>query len=396
MKHNKFLISLFLIIIFGSFLSTGIKYVLVEKGIISLAVSDNYKVYEKKKENNIIDKLDNLIESMKVKIDNVLINHFPFYFQINKLYQDINIKTDKLFLNDNDIPLGTDSSGEYIFFNQKDGFYYNRTQYNRKELDQRMLKQASFFNALSNKGIDLYLYLPSKYEMTKVPDYNLNDYYERFKGLLNDDIKVKEMEINTVEEYKKYFYLTDHHWNMKGSLVGYYEIMDMLKEKPIDDLIVFNHEEREFYGSYAKSMSSDLAFDYVSDVTLQLDYKVNISDPKFKPREIRLDRENQKFYNYFVQFFNGQYSKIIYDVDNNSKDNLLIMSDSYVWSIDYLIASSFNKTHVINLKYGDLKGNNFNLSDYIKENNISKVLFLYEAESIMFDQYNYDFEGRVK
>ena len=396
MKHKKFLISLFLIIIFGSFLSTGIKYVLVEKGIISLAVSDNYKVYEKKKENNIIDKLDNLIESIKVKIDNVLINHFPFYFQINKLYQDINIKTDKLFLNDNDIPLGTDSSGEYIFFNQKYGFYYNRTQYNRKELDQRMLKMASFFNALSNKGIDLYLYLPSKYEMTKVPDYNLNDYYERFKDLLNDDIKVKEMEINTVEEYKKYFYLTDHHWNMKGSLVGYYEIMDMLKEKPIDDLIVFNHEEREFYGSYAKSMSSDLAFDYISDVTINLDYKVNINDSKFKPRQIRLDRENQKFYNYFVQFFNGQYDKIIYDFENNTKDNLLIMSDSYVWSIDYLIASSFNKTHVINLKYGDLKGNNFNLSDYIKENNISKVLFLYEAESIMFDQYNYDFEGRVK
>ena len=32
----------------------------------------------------------------------------------------------------------------------------------------------------------------------------------------------------------------------------------------------------------------------------------------------------------------------------------------------------------------------------LAENNIDKVLFLYEGGSILFDQYDYDFEGRVK
>ena len=78
-----------------------------------------------------------------------------------------------------------------------------------------------------------------------------------------------------------------------------------------------------------------------------------------------------------------------------SKDNLLIMSDSFAWSIDYLIASSFNNTHVINLRYDEFKNNSFNLTKYIKDNHITKVLFLYESGSTMFDQYNYNFTGRV-
>ena len=110
---------------------------------------------------------------------------------------------------------------------------------------------------------------------------------------------------------------------------------------------------------------------------------------------IRLDR-SYKYYDYYVQYFNGQYGNIVYDYHNDEKENLLIMSDSYAWSIDYLIASNFNKTHVINLRYDEYKNNSFDLVKYVKDNNISKVLFLYSAEAILFDNYNYDFVGRVK
>ena len=111
---------------------------------------------------------------------------------------------------------------------------------------------------------------------------------------------------------------------------------------------------------------------------------------------IILQKEDIKYYDYFTHYFDGRYDKVIYDFEQSNKENLLIMSDSYAWSIDYLIASSFNKTHVINLRYGELKDNSFNLSKYIEDNNISKVLFLYEGEAIIFDQYNYNFIGRVK
>ena len=52
---------------------------------------------------------------------------------------------------------------------------------------------------------------------------------------------------------------------------------------------------------------------------------------------------------------------------------------------------------ISNLRRDDeYKNKKFNLSKYVSDNNISKVLFLYEGGSSMFDQYDYDFEGRVK
>ena len=154
-----------------------------------------------------------------------------------------------------------------------------------------------------------------------------------------------------------------------------------------------------YYGSLAKTALNDNINDYISDVDIKLDYDVYVNgksaDSLFKPREIRLDR-SYKYYDYYVQYFNGQYGNVVYDYHNNDKENLLIIGDSYSWQIDYLIANSFNKTHVINLRYDEYKNKDFNLSKYVSDNNISKVLFLYEGGSTIFDQYDYDFEGRVK
>ena len=149
----------------------------------------------------------------------------------------------------------------------------------------------------------------------------------------------------------------------------------------------------------AKTALNDIIYDYISDIDYNPTYKVMVNDkmPKeiFKPREIRLDRD-YKYYDYYVSYFNGQYGKVVYDFNNASKENILIVGDSYTWQIDYLLAQHFNKTHVINLRYDEFKDNVFDLSSYVKNNNISKVLFLYDGGSTLFDQYNYNFEGRVK
>ena len=123
MKKGRFLIYTFLIILFGTCLSIGINFGLVKLGIISLSTNDNIKVYEKVKENNIIDKFNNITGSIKVKLENLLNNHFPFYFQINKLFQDVNVIGSEIILPNLDIPLGTDSAGELIFYNKNDNFY---------------------------------------------------------------------------------------------------------------------------------------------------------------------------------------------------------------------------------------------------------------------------------
>ena len=361
-------------------------------------MTDNWVYFEAKPESNIIDKLDNKFNQIKTAVENRVTNYFPFYIELNTIYQNFNFKTNKLLYN-TDVPLKTNSDEEYIFYNKEDNFYYLENKYTKEELDNRLETQVKFFNSLSNKGIDVNIYIPTRYEITTLKNNNLNSYISLFSNKLNSNINITAMNIKDIETYKKYFYKTDHHWTIYGALDGYKDIMNMLDADVMDVDNIVTLKDRKYYGSLAKSIMNGEVNDYITDIKVDLDYDVLVNGEKpdelFKPRKLKMDRD-YKYYDYYVQYFNGQYGNVIYDYHNEEKDNLLIMSDSNAWQIDYLIAASYNKTHVINLRYDEYKNDSFDLRRYMEVNDISKVLFLCDGETILFDQFNYDFIGRVK
>ena len=397
MKRDKVFNAVFCGIIGGVCLYIPVHFMLVHIGVVTKTSNDNQMVFEPVVEKNIGDKLSNKVNAVKNRLENEVTNSFPFYNSLNGLYQNFNYYMNSFFYKE--VSLKTNSDNEYIFYNKENDFYYLENQYSKDELDKRLDIQVAMFNKLANLDIDMYLYFPTRYELTKLKDNNLNSYVDIFKDKLSSKIKVANMDITSLEQYKNYFYKTDHHWNMNGALAGYYDIMDILGKAPVDNLEVVNKRERKFYGSMAKSVLNDKTYDYILDVDKKLDYDVLVNGKQasevFKPRQIRLDRD-YLYYDYYVQYFNGQYGEICYDYHKDKEENLLILSDSYAWQIDYLIASSFNKTYVVNLRYDKWKKEDLNLEEYMKERNIKKVLFLYEGGSMMFDQYNYNLEGRIK
>lgn len=397
MKKDKVFNAVFCGIIGGVCLYIPVHFMLVHIGVVTKTSNDNQMVFEPISEKNIGDKLSNKVSAIKTRLENEITNSFPFYNSLNGLYQNFNYYMNSFFYKE--VPLKTNSDNEYIFYNKENDFYYLENQYSKDELDKRLDMQVAMFNKLANLDIDMYLYFPTRYELTKLKDNNLNSYVGIFKDKLSSKIKVANMDITSLEQYKNYFYKTDHHWNMNGALAGYYDIMDILGKVPVDNLEVVNKRERKFYGSMAKSVLNNKTYDYILDVDKKLDYDVLVNGKQasevFKPRQIRLDRD-YLYYDYYVQYFNGQYGEICYDYHKDNEENLLILSDSYAWQIDYLIASSFNKTYVVNLRYDKWKKEDLNLEEYMKERNIKKVLFLYEGGSMMFDQYNYNLEGRIK
>ena len=397
MKRDKIFNAVFCGIIGGVCLYIPVHFMLVHIGVVAKTSNDNQMVFEPISEKNIGDKLSNKVNAIKTRLENEITNSFPFYNSLNGLYQNFNYYMNSFFYKE--VPLKTNSDNEYIFYNKENDFYYLENQYSKDELDKRLDMQVAMFNKLANLDIDMYLYFPTRYELTKLKDNNLNSYVDIFKDKLSLKIKVANMDITSLEQYKNYFYKTDHHWNMNGALAGYYDIMDILGKVPVDNLEVVNKRERKFYGSMAKSVLNNKTYDYILDVDKKLDYDVLVNGKQasevFKPRQIRLDRD-YLYYDYYVQYFNGQYGEICYDYHKDNEENLLILSDSYAWQIDYLIASSFNKTYVVNLRYDKWKKEDLNLEEYMKKRNIKKVLFLYEGGSMMFDQYNYNLEGRIK
>ncbi len=397
MKKDKIFNAVFCGIIGGVCLYIPVHFMLVHIGVVTKTSNDNQVAFEPVAEKNIVDKVSNKVNAVKNRLENEVTNSFPFYNSLNGLYQNFNYYMNSFFYKE--VPLKTNSDSEYIFYNKENDFYYLENQYSKEELDKRLDTQVKMFNKLANLDIDMYLYFPTRYELTKLKDNNLSSYVDSFKDKLSSKIKVANMDITSLEQYKNYFYKTDHHWNMNGALAGYYDIMDILGKASVDNLEVVNKRERKFYGSMAKSVLNNKTYDYILDIDKKLDYDVLVNGKQasevFKPRQIRLDRD-YLYYDYYVQYFNGQYGEICYDYHKDKEENLLILSDSYAWQIDYLIASSFNKTYVVNLRYDKWKKEDLNLEEYMKERNIKKVLFLYEGGSMMFDQYNYNLEGRIK
>lgn len=396
MKYNLFIVLCFLIIIFGVLFWYPIKHFLVVTGISELQTTDNWIFFERTKE-GIVGKISDSLIEKKTMIENRTTNYFPFYHTLNTFVYNFNYNLNSLIYS-NDIPIGLNSDNEYIFLNTNSDYYYLRSRLNLDELDNRLDSQINFFNELSesNENVSLNIYIPTSYELTTLSSNNLNSYISTFVNRLNKGINTSVMKINSNKGYKDYFYSTDHHWNINGALSGYKDIMTMLNKNYRTDLNVVTIDNLKYHGSIAKSSLSTRVSDNFYDIDLNLDYKVLVNgkeNSSHKPRKMTYSGNNA-FFDYYVHYFNGQYGMVEYDYDNK-EDNLLIFNDSYGWEIDYLIASHYNKTYVVNLRYDDYKMGGFNYNEFINNNNIKDVLFLYQGESTLFDQYDYGMNSKI-
>ena len=236
MQKDKRLVVVFLVVIFGVFLCIPSKFILVKMGIMSMNM-DNFSEYKGNTEKNIVDKLNNIVGKIENNIENKVTNYFPLYSNLNTLYQRVNFASNKLLFKD--VPIKTNSDGEYIFYDKVNEFYYLTNKYSDEELDARLEKQVKFFNELSNKGINVNIYIPTRYEFTELKENNLSKFLDEFVNKLDSKINTRVMNVTSIDEYKKYFYKTDHHWTIYGALDGYQDICDMLGIQKLNDLKQF-------------------------------------------------------------------------------------------------------------------------------------------------------------
>lgn len=388
MKKDRFIIAVFLVIIFGVFVLYPVKYLLIKIDKISFNSSDNWKTYEKSG-NLIKDK----VMALETAIDNRTTNYFPLYEKITSGFYNFNIKLDSLF--SSKVYIKSNSDGENLFYDNQNNFYFLLNNLSSEQLNNRLKNQISFYNDINTKysDINLYIYLPLRYEVTNLSDiHNLNNYVVTFKNSLNKNIKVSSLDSLDLSQYLTYFYKTDHHYNSVGALKAYNDIVTMMDINNIKT-IPFKCIYTPYYGSLAKTALNKNVSDNLLDLDYQNDVEFNQNDDKFKTRKIV--KKTNPFYDYYISYYNGQYDEIKYKSDVKNNKNLLIISDSLSWQIDYIIAENFENTYVINLRYGKWKNQKLYLQEYLSEHNITDILFLQEAEQQMFDLYNHNISDRV-
>lgn len=383
--QKKIFIITFLLIIYGLLILYPINYLLVKTNKVSIT-----NFYSTNITNN------NIINRLKASVTNKSINYLFMYDKVIEIHKKVNAKLNKKLYNlfkFDYYPVGINNDGEYIFRNDEKYILYNNL--NDRDLNHRLNDQIDFFN---NLDTNVYVFIPYRYEYLNLDNKNnirnMSTYRIKFINHVNNNVKIAEFMVDNEADYNKYFYHTDHHFNMEGALLSYQEIMKLLNKKAGNYHV--DVKKMDYLGSMAKSSYLKDIKDnfYTSDFKLK-DYDVLVdgkTNDTYKPKTIKLS--NNPFYDEYVHYYNGLFGLREYDFHNN-KDNLLILEDSYGWQIDDLIASNYNKTYIIDLRYYDFNNKPLSLKEFSKKNNIKDVLFIYEAGSIFFDQYDYGMKDKV-
>ncbi len=247
---------------------------------------------------------------------------------------------------------------------------------------ERIQRAAKVFNQAENVKKYLYFIRNSRaQDFRALPEEN-----DRVYELVKDAYRADRYGCFAAENYDDYcrlFYQTDHHWNHRGADKGYREIVKLLEvgEEPIDP-------DREqafdvvFNGSYArqtKELCADEPFTVYTYPTAKLKTELNGKRGVYGHQNLyagnRFPTDNLR--NHYAYYYGGDYGEIVLDNGKSRGRNLLVLADSYSNPINMLLASHFDRTCIIDLRYyAKDMGVEFDINDYIRKHEIDSLLIM--------------------
>lgn len=309
--------------------------------------------------------------------------------KINKLSTNISIK---LFFDKNMYDIIPVKNGLYKIFGS-DYLVYSKSDIS--SLINGSKEMLSIINKVQEKFSSKKVYV---FKVTRETDFEIDDEYTLFvNDFLNDNTKYSSLKgIDSYDDYKKYFYKSDHHWNNYGQYEGYNQIADLLgitNKISIESVDCF---DVYFRGSKARQVGDLNIMDQFCVNNYDLDefkLTVNGEDPGIsKNRKRYYDKNVLKYSNasHYSDFYGLDYGEMIYEFKNNrNKNNILVFVDSYSNPINELIASNYNNSYFIDLRnYENLKGKKFVLSDYLKEHDVDEILFLGNINFFVMNEFH--------
>jgi len=261
-------------------------------------------------------------------------------------------------------------------------------------IESALEKKANDLNAMFDRHKDIEFYM---YYIEKDTDINfetnekIGAYEYLYKNINLPDNKKARFKTDSFKDFKENFYVTDHHWNATGSYKGYCEVFDLLectgkKIEPIDSSAL----PGAFKGS--KTQGEKTAAYSEEFVVNRFDFpemkiKINGADAEDygQQQNYKVGKEENPSY---ALYYGDDMGEIIFDTGDSSKESILLIGESYDNAILKLIASHFNKTYSIDLRfYTAYMGKEFHLAEYLRKNNIKKVLLIGNIDYYVSDEF---------
>lgn len=229
---------------------------------------------------------------------------------------------------------------------------------------------------IKNSKIPVYVYFIESDSTYNFETNTKSDIFQKLKDNINTD-KVYEFKVNSFDDYKEYFYKTDHHWNYKGAYKAYSDLVDILKLKNKIEYTSISCNSQNLSGSKAKTMG---AYEIITEPFCGYNFELNNYKTYINGKEEEFygekNIEDVELVSY-ANYYGSDYAEVIIDNNKPKKENILLVGESYDNAIINLLATHYNKLFSIDLRhYENEFGKKFNYKEYIKENDIDKILLI--------------------
>ncbi|MDE6261308.1 MAG: hypothetical protein K2M42_10705 [Oscillospiraceae bacterium] len=314
--------------------------------------------------------------------------------QLAEIYKKVFHRTSSYYLKAAADPILSRCEGQYVnymgilVFNR----YITYSPRSLSALTQPLEKKADNYNEYfaAHPELDFYVYFIEKdtdinFETgEKVPAC---DYL--FDRLELEPDRLGRFAVDSFDEFSTWFYRTDHHWNLNGSYRGYTQLLELLGAesaplRPTGDAA----ELGTFSGSKAIGITAAFREPFLAypfefphmDVTVSGypgDY--GAQDAFFA------GQGGAPSYGAFYGWDSGE---VVFSTGQTGRENLLVLGESYDNAVLKLLASHFNNTYSVDLRYYEAyMGKPFSFTDYVKEHDITQVLLIGNIDYFIMDEF---------
>lgn len=275
---------------------------------------------------------------------------------------------------------------------------------NERDLSSSTEKLAEFSNYIKQTGRE-YLYVEAPYKMdlenTLRPigvenhaNEIANDVLEKLDKLNVDTLDLRPLVSKTPEMVEQNFYVTDHHWNVNGSFIGFTEITKKICEYFPNIEVPYYYLDKAnwnstvyedfFLGSLGKRVGKYFAgVDDVTYLTPKFDTEIStyiVNHKTFKKGDFVDANMNLKYFedepkyfedNTYCMYLGGDYPLVMH---RNSKApidlKILLLKDSFSIPVQAYLSTVFSEIDVIDPRYY----NTTTIAEYVEACNPNIVI----------------------
>ena len=283
-----------------------------------------------------------------------------------------------------------ENNGVYI---GKDNYLFEKFEYGDEEkenIKKNTIAISDFAQSMQDLDIPTYFILvPNSIYINrdKLPDnVETPNQEEIINGVYTNMSNTQNINVTSalIEENKEkpLYFRTDHHMNSDGAYVVYREFC---KASNIQAVPTQNFTKTTVTNNFLGTFDSkaqiinqvpDEIVVYKNEINTDIKeaiYDKESTDSIFNEKYL----EGKDKYSYFL---NGNNSKAIIKTKVNNNKKLLVIKDSYAHIMSQFLCENYSEVHFLDPRY-----TNFDYVEYVKENGITDVLFLYNVSNFATD-----------